>query len=120
MVTENTLIKFGLTKDENNLKLKEVLKNNIEIKEIHIDMYSENPLTTSTAPYMLLLRTIEKNATVLNDGDRVILKKNDRYGTYFMNILFSNIIECYYKFFNNNFEFILNIQNTYCRLIVLN
>lgn len=120
MVTEQTLMKFGLTKDENNLKFKEVFEDKIKLKEIHIDAYPENPLVTSSAPFMLLLRTIEKNAIVSNDGNRLVLKKNDRYNNCFMNVLFSKITECYYKSFNDCSEFIINIQNIYYRITVLN
>ena len=121
MVTEKTLMKFGLTKDENNLKLKEVLKDNVRLKEIHIDTYPENPLVASPTSFMLLLRTIEKRVIVVNDGDRLILKKVvDKFETHFINILFSKITECYYKSFNGCFEFILNIQNIYYRIIVFN
>lgn len=120
MITDKTLMKFGLAKDENNLKLKEVLKCGAKLKEIHIDIYSENPLISSAKPFMLLLRTIEKNAIVFNDDDRIILKRNDRYSTYFMNVPFSEIEECCYKASNGCFEFILNIQNTYYRITILN
>jgi hypothetical protein len=115
-----TSMKFGFIKDENNFQLKKILKNNFKIKEMHIDAYPENPLATSTKPFMLLLRTIEKNAVVINDGDRLVLNKNDKNNTCFMNVLFSSITECYYKIFDNCFEFILNIQNIYYRVTVLN
>lgn len=121
MVTEKTLVKFGLVNDEGNSKLKEVFRNNIRLKEIHIDIYPENPLVSSLKPFMLLLRTIEKKMMVLNDGDRLILKKViDKFETYFMNVPFSEIKECYYKELNGCFEFILNIQNTYYRITIFN
>ena len=120
MITEKTLIKFGLSEDENNSRLKEVFKNDLKLKEIHIDIYPENPLITSSQPFMLLSRTIEKNVVVSNDGDRLILKKNDTYKTHFMNVMFSKITECYYKMFDGCFEFIINIQNIYYRIIVFN
>lgn len=120
MITENTLMKFGLVKDENNFQLKEVFKNNFQLKEIHIDIYPENPLVYSSMPFMLLLRTIEKNATVSNDGDRLVLVRDDGYGTYFMNVLFAEIKECYCKDIYGTSEFILNIQNIWYRVIVLN
>ena len=120
MITEKILAKFGLITDENNLQLKETFKNNSKIKEIHIDIYTENPLITSSTPFMLLSRTIETNAVISNDDDRLVLKRNDKYETHFMNILFSKIAECYYKIFENNSEFILNIQNIYYRITVLN
>ena len=120
MITEKTLMKFGLIKDENNFQLKEVFKNNLKLKEVHIDIYPENPLISSSVPFMLLLRTVEKNAIVSNDGDRLVLAKDDGYGTYFMNILFLEIKECYYKYAYDSSEFILSIQNIWYRITVLN
>lgn len=119
-ITNEILTKFGLIEDENNLKLKEVFKNDSKLKEVHIDIYPENPLVESKEPFMLLLRTIETNAIVLNDGDRIALERNDGLKTYFINLLFSKIKECYYKNSNGLFEFILNIQNIYYRITVLN
>ena len=118
MATE--LMKFGFVKDENNFQLKEILKNNLQINEVHIDLLPENPLVTPTKPFVLLLRTIEKNAVVVNNGDRLILNKRDKYNACFMNILFSNITECYYKISDCCFEFILRIQNIYYRVTVFN
>lgn len=120
MITEKTLKKFGLIKDENNFQLKEVFENNLKLKEIHIDIYPENPLVSSSAPFMLLLRTIEKNATVSNDEERLVLIKDDGFGTYFLNVLFSKINECYYKNIGIGSEFILNIQNIWYRITVFN
>lgn len=120
MTMENTLIKFGLAKDENNLKLKEVLKDNAKLKEIHIDIYPENPLVASSTPFMLLSRTIEKNVIVSNNNDRLILKRNDKFETCFMNILASKVTESFFKISESYSEFILNIQNIYFRITILN
>ena len=121
MVAEKTLMKLGFTKDENNAKLNEALKDNIKLKEIHIEIYPSNPLISSSIPYMLLSRTIEKKILVKNSGNRLVFKKNvDGYDTYFMNILFSEIKECCYKESGGYFEFILNIQNIYYRITVFN
>ena len=120
MLTEKILTKFGLVEDENNFQLKEVFKNNLKLKEIHIDIYPENPLVSSSAPFMLLLRTIENNAVVSNDGDRLVLVRDDEYGTYFMNVLFSEIKKCYCKDTYDSSEFIINIQNIWYRIIVFN
>lgn len=120
MNTEKTLMEFGFVKDENNLKLREVFKNNSKLKEIHIDIYPENPLVTSPH-FMLLLRTIEKKVIVKNDEYRLIIKKIiDGFDTYLMNIPFSKITNCIYKGSDNYFEFILNIQNIYYKITVLN
>ena len=124
MVTEQTMqtiTKLGFVKDETNTKLNEVFKDNIKLKEIHIDIYPTNPLVSSSTPYMLLLRTIEKKMLVKNSGTRLVLKKVvGNYDTYFMNILFSEVAECYYRGSEGYYEFILNIQNIYYRIIVSN
>lgn len=119
MTTDKTLIKFGFIKDENNSQLKEVFKNNLKLKEIRIDVYPDNPMSLPTS-FMLLLRTCEKNVITSNDGNRLVLKRNDRYNTHFMNIPFSNVSECFLKIFKNYYEFILNIRNTYYKITVLN
>lgn len=120
IITDETLMKFGMVKDENNSQLKEIFKNNSKLKEVHIDTYPDNPLATSSAPFMLLLRAIESDVSAIIDEDRLILKRNDKYGTYFMNVLFSKITECYYKISNDLYEFILNVQNVYYRITIFN
>lgn len=121
MVVEQTMAKLGFVKDENNTKLNEIFKNNAKLKEIHIDVYPTNPLISSSTPFMLLLRTIEKKMLVKNSGTRLVLKKRiDNFDTYFMNITLSEINECYYKSIDGYSEFILNIQNIYYRITVFN
>lgn len=111
-------LKFEFVKDKSNLKLKEVLANNIKLKEIHIDIYPSNPMKLAT--FMLLLRISENNVIVSNDGNRLILKKNNIYKTHFLNILLSEIKECYFNRCNNHIEFIINVQNIYYRIIIIN
>ena len=121
MVAAKTLTKLGFTKDKNNTKLNEIFKDNVKLKEVHIDIHSTNPLASSATPFMLLLRTIEKRTLVKNSGTRLVLKgSNDRYNTYFMNVVLSEIAECYYKSIDSYSEFILNIQNIYYRITVFN
>lgn len=114
-------MKFGFINDENGLKLKEMFKNNIKLKEIHIDIFPENPLITSSNPFMLLLRTIEKNIIVRNDSNRLILEKVvNGVMVHYINVLFSEITMCFYKDSGDYFEFILNIQNTYYKITIYN
>ena len=121
MTAEQTMMKLGFIKDVNNTKLNETFKDNVKLKEVHIDCYPANPLISSPLPYMLLLRTIENKMLVKNSGTRLVLKKNiDSYDTYFMNVLLSDIRECYYNVSNGFSEFILNIQNIYYRITVFN
>ena len=120
MVTER-ITKLGFAKDENNSKLNEVFKDNVRLKEIHIDIYATNPLVSSSSPHMLLLRTIERKILVKNSGNRFVLKKViDGFDTYFMNVLSSEIKDCYYKDLNEFSEFVLNIQNIYYKIIIYN
>ena len=119
MITERTLMKFGFVEDENNFQLKEIFKNNFKLNEVHLDIYPENPLASS-AYFMLLLRTNEKNVTVSNNGERLVLTKSDKYKTQIINVLFSEIKECYYKDTYVTSEFILNIQNIWYRITVFN
>lgn len=116
---ENTLMKFGFVKQEYDYQLKELLEGSIKLKEVHIDAYSENPVVSSSS-FMLLLRTSERNATVLIEKDRVIFKRNDNQNTYFMNILLDRITECFSKISDNYYEFILNVQNIYYRITIIN
>lgn len=120
MVTEETLAKFGLVKDENNLQLKKIFMNGTKLKEVHIDVYPENPLVVISSPFMLLLRVVEKSVIVENNDERIILKRNDECFTHFMNITFSSITECFFKASESFTEFILNVRNIYYRLIILN
>lgn len=118
-VVNETLMNFGFIKDENNSQFKNFFKNNLKLKEIHIDIYPNNPMLSSSE-FMLLLRTSEKNAIISNDGNRLILKKNDQFETYFMNILFSNIKECFLNIVENCYEFIVGVKNTYYKITVFN
>lgn len=121
MVTEQTFMKSGFIKEDINLYLNKMmlLKNNVKLKEIHIDVYPENPFTSS-ACFLLILRACENNATITIEGDRIIFKKNDIYETHFVNILASKVTECFSRMSNGCYEFILNVQNIYYRITIFN
>ena len=119
MNTEKTLMEFGFIKEEDDLRLKKMLKNKNKLKEVHIDIYPENPIIFSDS-FELLLRMSEKNVKILVDNDRLIFKKNDRHGTYFVNVLISKITECFSKIQDDCSEFILKIQNIYYKVTILN
>lgn len=119
MVTENILTKYGFVNEKDYSKLIEIIRNANRLIEVHIDTYSENPLLSPDS-HMLLLRTIEKRARILVEDDRLIFKKDDIYGTHFVNVLISKIKECFTKITGDCDEYILNIQNIYYRIIVFN
>lgn len=114
-----TLTKFGFAKDEDNLQLKEVFKNNLRLKEVYIDIYPDNPIAHSEN-FELLLRTHDNNVIVSNDCTRLIIKKCDEYATHIMNVLLSGISECYIKGAETYRELILNVQNIYYKITILN
>ena len=121
MITKSTFAKLGFEKDKSNCKLKEIFKDSEELKETHIEIYPDNPLSYSSSPFMLLLRTIEKNITVVNADNRLILKKKiDGYDMCVVNVLLSEITRCYYKICSNYSEFIINIQNIYYKITIFN
>lgn len=117
MSVEKSFIKYGFVNDICNYKLKEILKNDAKFKMVNIDIYPENPLGKSTL-FMLLLRSSNNNVKVFNDGDRIILFKDDIDKTCFMNVLITRINECFFIDYDKYIEFVFNIQNTYYRLTV--
>lgn len=119
MVTNKTLMKFGFIKDEDNSQLKNIFQNNLKLKEVHIDVYPDNPMVSSS-DFVLLLRTHDDNVVVLNDDNRLILKRCDKYETHIMNILFSSVFECYVKSIETYREIIMNVQNIYYKITILN
>ena len=109
MVTENILTKYGFVNEKDYSKLIEIIRNTNRLIEVHIDTYPENPLLSSDS-HMLLLRTVEKGVRILVDDDRLIFKRNDIYGTHFVNVLISKIKECFSRMTGDVDEYILNIQ----------
>lgn len=119
MFEKQALMQLGFIKDEDNSWLKQILKDDTKLKEVYIDTYPNNPLISFT-PHMLLSRTVEENIIVSNNGYRLVLYKSDRYKSHIMNVVFDEITGYFHKNYNDCFEFVLNIQNTYIKLTVLN
>lgn len=119
MVDNNTLTKFGFVKDENCLQLNEIFQNDSYLKEVYIDVYPSNPMICSDS-FELLIRTHNTNIAILNDCTRLVLKKCDKFETHIMSILLSSISECYIKGSEAYHELILNVQNIYYKITILN
>ena len=120
-MVDGNLMNFGFEKKDIGFYLDwmSLFNNNIKLKEIHIDVYPENPIVSPSC-FTLILRASEKNASIIVDGDRIIFKKDDVYKTHFVNVISSKIIECYSKKSDGYYEFILNIQNIYYKITILN
>ena len=116
---EKRIFKFGFTNDEKNLRLKETFKDSKRLKEVHIELYPNNPMESQT-PFKLFIRAIEKNVMVSNDGNRLILKKSDRFGTHITNVLLSDITECFVKTTDEHYSsFVINVQNVWYKIEIL-
>lgn len=117
MITEN----FGFIKEDVYLYLDKIksLNNSMQLKEVYIDVYQENPLISSSC-FTLILRTFEKNATILVKDGRIIFERNDVCRTHFVNVIASKITECFSKISDNYYEFILNVQNIYYKITITN
>lgn len=116
MSFENAFTKLGFVKDENNACFNKVFKNNIGLNELYIDIYNENPISHSSS--MLLLRTYDKNISVINKNNRFILKRNDDFNTYIVNVVTSKIKIFYKKTSDNYVDFLLNICNVWYKITV--
>lgn len=126
MNTENKFANFGFVKEELDVYLNKMLllENNVKLKkiyvrEMYIDVLSENPLSSSDC-FMLILRASEKNATISIEEDRIIFKKDDECKTHFVNISASKVTECFSKISDDCYEFILNVQNIYYKITIFN
>ena len=116
---EDTLMKYGFVNEKDYSKLIEIIRNANRLVEVHIDAYPNNPFVCSDS-HMLLLRTSEKKARILVEDDRLIFKRNDIYGTHFVNVLISKIKECFSKMTGDCDEYILNIQNIWYKITIFN
>lgn len=116
MVAEKTLTKLGFTKDEDCTCFDKMFKNNTVLNELHIDIYNENPVNHSSL--MLLLRTFDKNVLVKNDNNRLILEKGDKFNTYIINIMVSEVKTIYKKMSNNYVDFLLNVCDVWYKITI--
>lgn len=85
-----------------------------KLSEVHIDIYSN-------VPYMLLLRTSEKNVVSDKSNKRVILSKNDKKKTIIMNLTNDSINDVMVKKYSDSmYEFIFTINNNNnCKITVI-
>ena len=106
--------------DQDNLRLKETFKDGKKLKEIHIEIYPNNPIESHT-PFKLFIRATEKNVVVSNDGNRLIFKKSNRLGTHIVNVPLSDIVQCMVNTSDERYvTFVLNIQNIWYKVTIPN
>lgn len=114
------IFKFGFVNDEKNLRLEETFKDSVRLKEMHIELYPNNPMESHN-PFKLFIRVVEKNVIVSNDGNRLIFKKSDKFGTYITNILLSDVTECLVRTNEEHCStFVIKVQNIWYKIEVLN
>ena len=118
---DNKAFKVGFIDDINNSHFNETFKNGSKLKDVHIEIYPNNPIE-SNSPFELLLRAVEKKALVLNDGNRLVLKLGNKFETCVLNILLSNITKCFVEVNESDVKYssyILKVQNIWYRITVL-
>lgn len=108
-IDRNFLINHGFTEDSDKKVLSRLFTNNKKFKEVNISV-------NLTEPFMLLVRSKEKNITVEVNSvqeNRLILKKNSgRCSTVIMNVLLNEINDCLVKDYGNGlFEFEFKVRD---------
>ena len=108
---ENYCKKYGFVSDDTKIEFKRIINHN-RFKTLHIETYT-------LEPYMLLLRTIEKNVSIAIKDGRIIIRKMDKYNTGIADILFDRITDCIIKKYNDiQYEIIFAVHNIYYKLFV--
>lgn len=103
---------YGFVMDNEKVEFKRIFNNN-NFKSLHMDMYSLNP-------YMLFMRSMEKNLMVTIENNRVIIRKKDRYKTHIMDVPIEQIDRCIIKEYNNmQYEIILAIKDVYYKMLIV-
>lgn len=115
-MTKKTLMKLGFVKDEDNVYFNKIFKNNARLNELYIDIYNKNPIDHSSL--MLFLRTYDKNVLIKNENNRLIFKKNDKFNTYIINIIISEIKVFYKKVSDNFVDFLLNVCDVWYKITI--
>lgn len=104
--------KYGFVSDKTKVEFERIISNH-NFKTLHIEIYSDNP-------YMLFLRSIEKNVMVTLEDNRVIVRKNDKHKTTITDILFDSIDGCIVKqYSDSHYEIIFTIHNLCYKLLVI-
>ena len=83
-----------------------------KLKEVHIDIYSNEP-------YMLLLRAAEKNIIPTKDNERIILSRKDKKHTVVLNILADKVEDILVKRYSDiMYEFVFTVHDFRYKLLV--
>ena len=109
---ENYCNKYGFTPDDAKTEFRRILNSNI-FKTLHLETYTLDP-------YMLLLRTVEKNVSVAIENDRAIICKRDKYKTSIANIILDSVTNCIIKKYNDiQYEFVFSIHNICYKMLAI-
>lgn len=107
-IDRDFLINHGFIEDADKKVLSELFTNHKKFKEVNISV-------NYTEPFMLLVRSKEKNVTVEVNSiqeNRLILKKGGKCSTVIMNVLLDEINDCLVKDYGNGlFEFEYEVRN---------
>ena len=103
---------YGFTLDKDLIELDKFFEHKF-FDNLHIDVYT-------SSPYMLLLRTIEKNVEIIRDEDRIIIRNGKINKTTIANISKKNIDECIIKRYDVNcYEIVLSLGEIFYKIFAV-
>ena len=98
-------------KDGGKSELGKILRNNLNLRSVHIDTYIANP-------YIFLLRSVEGGVTAAIEDDRVVVRKDDSDKTTVSNIPFDVVENVKFKFMEDcRFQMFFTVCNICYRVI---
>lgn len=106
------LKEYGFITDEYLFGFSDIF-NDKNIKEIHIDIYSNEP-------YILFARAIEKNVASGLQDDRFVLRKKDGNRTVLTDIPLDNIENCMIKRYSDlHYQVVFMVQGICYKVLVI-
>lgn len=87
--------------------------NDSTIKEIHIDVYSNDP-------YILFSRSINRNVSSIIQDERLMLREKKGNGTVLANIPLDNVDNCMIKRYSDmHYQVVFVVHNVYYKMLVI-
>ena len=109
---KNSYEAYGFVKDCSKELFGKIISNK-KLKEIHIETYTNKP-------YMLFGRIIEKNVTMLQETNRIVIRMSDKYKTILVNLILDEIKDCFFKqYMDNQYEIVFNIHNLHYKILII-
>lgn len=106
----NRFIEYGFDYDEYLTKIYDIL-NNKNIKELHMDVYHEEP-------YMLFARVVDRNVSSVIEDGMMCMRKKDM--CVFLNIVLNDIDMCMVKrYSDSHHQVIFSIYGVMYKMLII-